>query len=174
MSERTLCARLLCRLCLLLCHLCAICVSFIRKSVIYQEKLGLGSTGLSDADLKELGENIRPSNSLKILGLSSNELTRAGVEAFFKALQRQRGKPLHPLHTLILTRNRFEVLSLPPSLPPFLPPSLPPSPSLSFSISPSLSLSLLGLGLARARALSVSRARSLSHTSNNLTVRTHT
>jgi len=93
-----------CVLCLSsVCPLCVLCVSFV-----CQEKLGLGSTGLTDADLKEFGEKIRPSNSLKILGLSSNELTRAGVEAFFKALQRQRGKPQHPLHTLILTRNRFE------------------------------------------------------------------
>ena len=141
----------------LFCHLCVIC----------QEKLGLGSTGLSDADLKELGENIRPSNSLKILGLSSNELTRGGVEAFFKALQRQRGKPQHPLHTLILTRNRFEVLSLPPPLPPSLPP--PPSPSLSRSLSLSLSSRARSLSLT----LSLSRARSLSHKQQPYSADTH-
>lgn len=69
------------------------------------EKLGLGSTGLDDDDLKELGRRLNPSATLKVLGLSSNEkVTRQGFENLLKSLERERGKDAHPLHTLIITK----------------------------------------------------------------------
>ena len=74
-------------------------------SVPRLEKLGLGSTGLRDEDLKELGKLLNASSTLKVLGLSSNaDVTRQGCESLLKALERERGKDAHPLHTLILTK----------------------------------------------------------------------
>ena len=67
------------------------------------EKLGLASCGLEDADVLELAKRLRACNNLKILGLSGNALSRAGVEALFAGIKREQGKPPHPLHTLVLT-----------------------------------------------------------------------
>jgi hypothetical protein len=73
------------------------------------QKLGLGDTGLNDDDLKELGKCFNPSPSLKVLGLSSNkDVHRQGVEALLKALERERGREPHPLHTLILSKCSLE------------------------------------------------------------------
>ena len=67
------------------------------------EKLGLASCGLEDGDMLELAKRLRACNNLKILGLSGNALSRAGVEALFAGIKREQGKPPHPLHTLVLT-----------------------------------------------------------------------
>ena len=67
------------------------------------EKLGLGSTGLSDDDVCELGARLKNSNYLKVLGLSTNPISLAGVEGLLNGIKRGRGQAPASLHTLVLS-----------------------------------------------------------------------